>query len=322
MKKLIKSYYFWTIFSIIVLTSAFFLFYNSSGDKVAVRINGIDFSYTEFQREFDSIVNSYKLYSMPVDKDEVKNAVIDRLVERAIITEKINELGIESSEEELQTQMDRNVKMFGFETEEELVNTLLEGGVSRKEIEDAIDYEVGLNKLIKYYTNGFNPTEEDLEEKYELYLSSIGEGEPIAFEDMKEELRDSTIEDFGLQKVFDLINEKKETVEVEILIPDEDIIFEEVEFEKVSSEFISCLKDKGVTIYTSSTCSACAILVQKYGGYDVLSPIVVDCNEEQDRCSREMLEDTVPSVVINGKLFQKEGTPENLARETGCDLQY
>ncbi len=321
---MIKNQYFLAVISIIVLTIAFSLFYNSNSNSsdVALKINGVEFSRIEFQREFDSVFNEYKSYGIEINKEKIKESTIDRLTEIAIVTEKIEELGIDVSKEEIQTQIDRNIAMFGLETEEDFIDLLLGEGISQGEIDKAIDYEVKVNKLVDYFSKDFEPTEEDLREKYNSYLASMGELETMSFDEMKEELKDRAIEDFGVQKIFELIEEKKETVTVEVLIADKDIIFEEVELEKVSADFVDCLKEKGVTIYTSETCPACKDLVKKYGGYDILSPIAVNCNKEQERCTNEMLEDFVPSVVINGKSFQELGTPENLARETGCELSF
>lgn len=326
-KNMTKNQYFLTIISIIVLVVAFYFFYNfndnSNSSDVALRVNGVEFDYPEFQREFDSVLNEYKSYGIQLDKEKIKESVINRLTEIAIVTEKMEELGIEASEKEIQTQISRAIAaMPGVEIGEELMDFLSEKGISKEEIYKAADYDVKFSKLVDYFSKDLKPTEEDLKEKYNSYLASMGDLETRSFEDMKEDLRNSIIEDFGLQKVFELIEENKKTATVEVLISDDDIVFEEVESKKVSKDFINCLKEKGVTIYTSSTCPACKSLVEKYGGYDVLSPIVVDCNEEQERCSKEMLEDFVPSVVINGESFKEVGTPENLARATGCELKF
>ncbi len=93
----------------------------------------------------------------------------------------------------------------------------------------------------------------------------------------------------------------------------------------VNSSFIKCLADAGVVIYGSSTCPACAQLEREYGGYEKISPIYLDCsglgtNEETERCGNEMKTNLVPEVQINGELFDGWGSPENLAKETGCEL--
>jgi hypothetical protein len=84
--------------------------------------------------------------------------------------------------------------------------------------------------------------------------------------------------------------------------------------------FVECLAEKGVIIYGSKTCPACASLAEEYGGYENMKPIYVECSEEWERCDKEMLVGYVPAIQINGELYDGWGSPENLAKETGCEL--
>ncbi len=90
--------------------------------------------------------------------------------------------------------------------------------------------------------------------------------------------------------------------------------------EEISQDFFECLKEKGVVIYGNRTCPACARLAEEFGGYDAMSLIYVECTEEMERCNQEMLVNYVPAVQINDELFEEWGSPENLAKETGCEL--
>ncbi len=112
--------------------------------------------------------------------------------------------------------------------------------------------------------------------------------------------------------------------EVNDLNQDEEIE-EELSNEKVSEEFVNCLQEKGVVIYGSSTCSACAKLEEEYGGYSVMEKIYLDCSglgSEEDfmECREKMQTGYVPEVQIKGELFDGWGSPENLSKETGCPL--
>ncbi len=115
----------------------------------------------------------------------------------------------------------------------------------------------------------------------------------------------------------------KETEEIDNQKEEDQQKEEEVEYqinERDKVSFIDCLADAGVVIYGSNTCPACAKLSEEYGGYEKMGPIYVECSEEWERCSKEMLVGYVPAVQINGKLFNGWGSPENLAKETGCDI--
>lgn len=91
------------------------------------------------------------------------------------------------------------------------------------------------------------------------------------------------------------------------------------------SPFIKCLLAEGVVIYGSSTCPACHQLEQEHGGYEKIRPIYLDCSgfgseRERERCQEEMKTVYVPEIQIKGELFEKWGSPENLAEATGCEV--
>ncbi len=91
------------------------------------------------------------------------------------------------------------------------------------------------------------------------------------------------------------------------------------------SEFIECLKEEGVVIYGSSTCPACKVLEDSYGGREVIDPIYLDCSgfgseEEVERCSEEMQTDLVPEIQIKGELLEDRRSPQCLSEITGCEI--
>ncbi len=125
-----------------------------------------------------------------------------------------------------------------------------------------------------------------------------------------------------------LLLSREVTDENNKLLPEEEFNEDNSQDEEkgdVDSSFIDCLVDAGVVIYGSSTCPACAQLENEWGGREVVDPIYLDCSglgtvEETERCGSEMKTRFVPEVQINGELFDKWGSPENLAKETGCEL--
>lgn len=84
------------------------------------------------------------------------------------------------------------------------------------------------------------------------------------------------------------------------------------------AEIIECLADAGVLIYGTLTCPACNALVESYGGYDVIDPIYVICNQDWDRCNEEMQTDYVPEIQIQGELYKGSRSLEDLAEAVKC----
>ncbi len=83
---------------------------------------------------------------------------------------------------------------------------------------------------------------------------------------------------------------------------------------------IDCLAANSFVIYGSSTCPACAQLVNSLGGYEAVTPIYVECNEEQDRCAENMQTNYVPEIQINGEVYTGSRDPQALAEQVGCKI--
>jgi hypothetical protein len=86
------------------------------------------------------------------------------------------------------------------------------------------------------------------------------------------------------------------------------------------TETVACLKEKGVVIYGSRTCPACAQMVTLFKGYEVIDPIYVECQTSGLRCSQEMQTQYVPEVQIAGNLFKGPATPAAISAAVGCAL--
>ncbi len=120
----------------------------------------------------------------------------------------------------------------------------------------------------------------------------------------------------------DFLIEQNEREEVKAGFEEGYMEFGEVEeiVTLATSEFIQCLADSGMVIYGSSTCPACATLINLFGGYELAEPIYVECSDDWDVCEANKETGYVPEVRINDVLFEGERSLENFAAETGCEL--
>jgi len=92
---------------------------------------------------------------------------------------------------------------------------------------------------------------------------------------------------------------------------------EDIETEE-TTEFINCLKEAGVVIYGTRYCPACSRLIEDYGGYEMVTPIYVDCTEERERCLEEMKHHYVPEIQVRERLYEGIRDPETLGEFVGC----
>jgi protein-disulfide isomerase len=84
------------------------------------------------------------------------------------------------------------------------------------------------------------------------------------------------------------------------------------------AEFSECLAKKGVKIYGANWCGwTKKFVVTTLGGFDTVSPIYVECTENQEECSTAGITG-YPTTQINGEPYSGERTIEGLASATGC----
>jgi glutaredoxin len=104
------------------------------------------------------------------------------------------------------------------------------------------------------------------------------------------------------------------------ILPIEEESGEENNIEKNS--LIDCLKAEGVVIYGIKTCGYCVRVVEEFGGYNVISPIYVDCHENSEKCIKEQKTNPrlVPEIQIKGELYKGDRSSEAIANEAGCSI--
>ncbi len=125
------------------------------------------------------------------------------------------------------------------------------------------------------------------------------------------------------EEIEEPINQESKVDDEEIEEPlNKNELLEPEESKKTIHDFIQCLKEKGVIIYGSEWCPFCKDLAESLGGYEVVDPIYVECTVEKERCSQEMIGRGVPEIQIKGELYQGSRDPEEIAKETSCELYY
>jgi hypothetical protein len=92
--------------------------------------------------------------------------------------------------------------------------------------------------------------------------------------------------------------------------------FSDDDLEKIE-EFMNCLSDKGVKVYGANWCGYTKALIENLGGYEVASPIYVECTEDEELCSQEGIEG-YPTIKINGEVQNIQRTLQGFADATGC----
>ena len=86
------------------------------------------------------------------------------------------------------------------------------------------------------------------------------------------------------------------------------------------SSFMDCLADKGVKIYGADWCGwTKSFVVETLGGFDVVSPIYVECTVNEEECAEAGISG-YPTTQINGETYSGGRSFKGLSDATGCTL--
>jgi len=94
--------------------------------------------------------------------------------------------------------------------------------------------------------------------------------------------------------------------------------YSEEDLEKIKT-FVTCLSEKDFKIYGANWCGwTKKLVVDTFGGFDIVEPIYVECTEEEEICSQEEVTG-FPTIKLSGELYQGARTFEGISGATCCE---
>ena len=88
--------------------------------------------------------------------------------------------------------------------------------------------------------------------------------------------------------------------------------------ETLFKEFNECLAGAGIIIYGSEWCPACQALVDLLGGKNAVTPVYIECTQNQDLCAEEKKTRYVPEIQLRGEVYEGARSIAAFAQTTGC----
>ena len=178
-------------------------------DDVVATVNGEDVT----GKSYNLVYAQLKLFAgqmgEEVDTDEIKNATMESLIDRAILMQHAKEEGIEVTDEDASKELD-TIKE---ENEDGLSSLLEQYQMSEDDFIDQLQFELTLNEF-KEKEIDVDVTEEDIEEAYK---EAKEENEEIPeLDEIKDQLKGNIQEqktNEALQKKIDDIREKADIEE-------------------------------------------------------------------------------------------------------------
>jgi len=168
--------------------------------NVVAEVNGEEISKEEFETiytsQFQQMQMQAQMSGQELDQDQLKEQVAEGLIGQTLIIQEAEDRAFEASEEEINEVLDTLVEQSGLESQDALFTTLEEQGMDQEAVMDEVETQVKVDKLIAEESGDVEPTEEELQEAYDMYTQQMeqfsGDGEEEveipSFEEMESEL--------------------------------------------------------------------------------------------------------------------------------------
>ncbi len=180
--------------------------------------------------------------------------------------------------------------------------TLLSPGAAVEIIEVVEDEETGMYKIKVEYGSGERMQEMD------SYMSKDGEKfipQIMVIKEVEKEIKD-------------LREEAQASAKANVLGQAPTASSYSGEDKKDIDEFVSCLASKDFKIYGADWCGwTKKLVVNTFGGFDVVDPIYVECTKEEELCSSEGVTG-YPTIKIGGEGYKGDRDFKSFETATGC----
>ncbi|MCM2674622.1 SurA N-terminal domain-containing protein [Alkalicoccobacillus plakortidis] len=190
---------------------------------VIATINGVDLSKDEFVSQYNTAKQNQMMMGGAADPEStevdeaIKDQTVDLLVNSELLVQASNEEDIEISDEEANEQLDQLKAVNQIESDEDLEAILSQQDTTVDEFREEIKESMKPQKYIEQKAQIEEPTDEEIEAKYDEFASATEEDVPEL-----EEVRDDIVAQIKSEQTNEaaegIINELKEQGEVEIFV--------------------------------------------------------------------------------------------------------
>jgi peptidyl-prolyl cis-trans isomerase SurA len=183
---------------------------------VVAEINGEEISKDEFETtyvgQFQQAMMQAQMTGQEVDQDQLKQQTAEALIGQTLIIQEAENQGFEASEEDVEETLDEIVEQNGLESQDDFFAALEEQGITEDEVRVDLETQVKVDALIASESGDMDPTEEELEELYEVYTTSMeqqqGEDAEIpSFEEMEPQIAQQIVAEKETEVYQTLIEE-------------------------------------------------------------------------------------------------------------------
>ncbi|WP_332634099.1 SurA N-terminal domain-containing protein [Halalkalibacter flavus] len=141
--------------------------------------------------------------------DQVKDQVLDRIINSILVTHAANEEGIEATEEEIDMGVTDLMAQFGLESEEQLQELLEAQGVDMEELRSDVAENVKSNKYVEQKVAEIEVSEEEIQAFYDEAIAAMPETEEAELPSL-DEVRGEIEQQLQMEKLLSNLREESD----------------------------------------------------------------------------------------------------------------
>ncbi|MFZ3580230.1 SurA N-terminal domain-containing protein [Virgibacillus sp. DJP39] len=185
-------------------------------DKVVATVNGEEIKGSKYNDMYSQTLMTFKQGGQDATNAElVQKQTLNRLIEKELILQEAEQIGIEVSSSEISEQLEQIKSQF--ESTEQYQKQLTELEMTEESLKNQLAFEIKLNKYIEQEVPEVEVTDKEIQTYYEQLASQQGEKAP-ALEEVKQQIKQTVVKQKRQAKLTSAIEILKEESEVETLL--------------------------------------------------------------------------------------------------------
>lgn len=192
-------------------------------DVVAV-VNGDEVSRDEFVTTYESMFTQAAMQSQmtgeEVDEDALKEQTVTGMVDTRLLLQEADERELTASDDEVDETVEELVAANGLESADEFYETLEADGLSKEEVLEQVADQVRIEQLYAAEGGDYEPTDEDVEARYEEMVAQQPPGEdaeePPALDEVRDEVAAQLQQQHEQEAIAELLEEIRDGAEITI----------------------------------------------------------------------------------------------------------
>lgn len=206
-----------TIFFLVTLVVGYgSSYFSNRGNKkeIAFKLNGEDVSDISVQRAIREMENSLNMnLGVALDKDFIGTLAFNDLVNENILLESSKEFKIKVSNSDINKALDSTRAKFPTKNDfKRYISTL---GFTTDMYKQELEKRLMLNAVIDKIVSNVNVTDGEIKDVYTANILTTFNGK--SFDEVKDEIRNELLNQKKIEKLTEFINEKRNTMNLEIL---------------------------------------------------------------------------------------------------------